>query len=368
LGTCTALLLGSEALIGQTPTPELLFQQAVTAQEQGNDAVAVKYYEELLRLRPDAVAVRVNLGVTLAHEKHFKEAIEQYRIVLAHDFNNRIARMNLAVAYRDSDNIAQALIELEKMHRANADDDQVSMMLADTYLQSGRYADAIPLLSRLETNNSDDPDLEDALGRALIHKGRPEEGAIRLEKAARRNANADEFVLAGQARFGISQYDLAQSDASAAQQLNANQPGLATLEGMILQQTSNYDGAESVLLKAVSEDPKDFNAFLYLGGVFYFTRDLANAQSYLVKALQLHPESAQARYELALVRRANGDLVGALNDLKVVVQRAPDWLQPHVELAALYYRLHNSEEGAKQRAIVDHMIAAREQKHETPSK
>jgi Flp pilus assembly protein TadD len=367
-GTCTALFLGSEVLLGQAPTPELLFQEAVAAQERGDDAVAVKYYQELLQLHPEALPVHVNLGVTLAHERQFKDAIEQYRIVLAHDSNNRFARMNLAVAYRDSGNIAQAMIELEEMRRTDPYDDQVSMMLADAYLQSGRYADAIPMLSRLETNNPDDPDLEDDLGRALIHQGRLEEGAVRLEKAARKNANAEEFVLAGEARFGISQYDLARSDEIAAQQLNANQPGLATLDGMILQQTSNYDGAESILLKAVAEDPNDFNANLYLGGVFYFKRDLARAHSYLLKALQLQPESSQARYELALVKRANGDLIDALKDLKVVVKQAPDWLQPHIELAALYYRLHNPTEGAKERAVVDRMIAAQQQSHETLSR
>jgi tetratricopeptide (TPR) repeat protein len=361
-----ALILGPQSLVSQTPTPELLFQQAVTAQERGDDALAVEYYEKLLRLRPDAVAVRVNLGVTLADEKHFKEAIEQYRVVLADDPSNRFARMNMAVAYRETGNNAQAAIELEQMHRADTNDDQVSMMLADTYSQSGRHGDAIPLLLRLEAGNSDDPDVEDALGKALIHEGRLEEGATRLEKAAGKSANADEFILAGRARFGLGQYDLAQRDATAARGLNANQPGLATLRGMILEQTSDYDGAESVLLKAVSEDPKDFNANLYLGGVFYFKRDLVKAKLYLNQALQLKPESPQARYELALVESAGGNLKDALEELKTVVRQAPDWLQPHVELAALFYRLHYPVEGAKERAIVDRIMAAQQRTHEAP--
>src|SRR5215469_6382218 len=140
------LLQASLDLRSQTQSPEFLFQQAVAAQERGDDAAAVNYYQELLRLRPDAIAVRVNLGVTLAHEKKFEEAIEQYRLILAHDPANRIARVNMVVAYRDAGDDAQATVELEKMHQANAADDEVSMMLADIYSQSGRYADAIPVL------------------------------------------------------------------------------------------------------------------------------------------------------------------------------------------------------------------------------
>jgi tetratricopeptide (TPR) repeat protein len=352
-----AFTVSSQILNCQTPTPEFLFQKAIAAQERGDNATAVNCYGELLLLRPEAVEIRVNLGVALAHEKHFSEAIEQYLIVLSHDPGNHFARMNLAVAYRDSGDNTRAMIELEEMHRADESDGQVSMMLADTYSQAGRFKDAIPLLSKLETTNSEDSDLEDALGKALIHEGRLEEGAIHLEKAVMKSSDADDFVLAGLARFEIGQYDLAQHDAAAAQQLNATQPGLATLKGMILQQISSYNEAESILRKAVTEDPNDFNANLYLGAVLYFKRDLARAQLYLGRALTLQPQSPQARYELALVKRANGDLIDALEDLKTVVKQAPDWLQPHVELSALFYRLHNSEEGAKERAIVDRLIA-----------
>jgi tetratricopeptide (TPR) repeat protein len=363
---CAILLRAPWDLRSQTQSPESLFQQAVTAQERGDDAAAVNYYQQLLHLRPDAIAVRVNLGVALAHEKRFDEAIEQYRLVLAHDPANRFARMNMVVAYREAGNAIQATVELEKMHQANASDDEVSMMLADTYSQSGRYADAIPVLLNLEAGHPDDPDLQEALGNALVHQGRLEEGAVRLERSAEKNASAGDYVLAGQARFALGQYDIARRDADASQRLNNNQPGVATLIGMILQATSDYEGAESSLLKAVAQDRVDFNANLYLGGVFYFKRDLIKAKQYLSQALALQPGSPQARYELALVERAEGDLNGAVKDLMLVVQAAPEWLQPHVELAALYYRLHDADDGAKERALVDRMIADQQRNAKAP--
>jgi tetratricopeptide (TPR) repeat protein len=360
------LLHASQDLRSQSQSPESLFKQAVMAQERGDDASAVNYYQELLRLRPDAIAVRVNLGVTLAHEKKYEEAIEQYRLVLTHDPANRIARLNLAVAYREAGNAAQATVELERMHQTNPTDDEVSMMLVDTYSQSGRYAEAISVLLNLEASHPEDPEIQEALGNALVHQGRLEEGAERLERSAQKNANAADYVFAGQARFGVGQYDIAQRDAGTAQGLNENQAGLATLKGMILQATSDYDKAESSLLKAVAQDRTDFNANLYLGGVFYFKRDLVMAKQYLSHALELSPGSPQARYEFALVERAEGDLNRAVKDLKLVVQAAPEWLQPHVELAALYYRLHDTDDGAKERAIVDRLIADQQRKAKAP--
>jgi hypothetical protein len=53
----------------------------------------------------------------------------------------------------------------------------------------------------------------------------------------------------------------------------------------------------------------------------------------------------------------------ALRDLEFVVHHSPAWLQPHVELSTLYYRLHRPEDGAKQKEIVDRMMAADQQSH-----
>jgi Flp pilus assembly protein TadD len=341
----------------QSTSPELLFQQAVAAQDRGDDESAVRDYEALLRLRPDAVAVRVNLGVTFAHLKRFKDAIQQYCIVLAANPNDHVARVNMAEAYFEGGDTAEATIELEKLHRESADDEEAALLLAEVYSKSDRYADALPMLLRLEANHPDDPDVAGALGKALVHDGKVEQGATRLEKAAAASGTAENFVLAGQARFSISQFDLASRDAAAAELLNPHQAGLLTLKGIILEQTSNYDEAEPILLRAISDDPEDFNANLYLGGLFYFKRDLTKARIYLSRAVQLEPKSPQARYEFALMERAEGDLTGSLKDLRLVTQESPGWLQPHIELAALLYRLRNPVEGAKERAIVDRMMA-----------
>jgi len=100
---------------------------------------------------------------------------------------------------------------------------------------------------------------------------------------------------------------------------------------------------------------------LYLGGIYYFKRDLDHAKFHLTRALQLQPSSAQARYELALVARADGQLDVAMQYLEALVRQMPNWLQPHVELAALYYRLHRPEDGAREREIVDRMMAVQQQ-------
>jgi len=347
--------------VAQTTSPEQLFQEGVAAQQRGDDAVAASRYRALLRTHPEAVAVRVNLGATLSNLKRFREAIEQYRMVLAADPKNLIVRINLALVYQGNGELASAIKELEQLHRENPEDGQSVMVLADCYVQSGRGAEAIALLNPLEREQPDNPDLEWLLGSALVQTGRVPEGVARLEKAGEKGANPDAWLLAGQARLSMSQFDLAQLDAASAKRLSPNLAGLLTLQGMIQEQTADYDSAEASLVQALAHDPKDFNAHYYLGTIYYFKRDMEKARVHLMRALELQSSSAQTRFELALVARAEGHMDAALRDLESVVLQSPDWLQPHVELSALYYRLHRPDDGAKQKEIVDRMMAAQQQ-------
>jgi tetratricopeptide (TPR) repeat protein len=238
---------------------------------------------------------------------------------------------------------------------------QEAIRLAQQEIHAGKFADAIARLAPLEAGDPQDAALEEPLGQALIKAGNLGDGVVRLEWAASQRASAEAYLTAGQARFAMNQVDLARADAEAAARLNSTLAGLSTLMGMILEQTSDYDGAEKELLLAVSSSPNDFNAHFYLGAIYYFKRDTARAAAQLTRALELQPTAAQARYELALVERADGKPLQALRQLEIVVKQMPDWLQPHVELSALYFRLHRAEDGAKEKAIVDKMMAALQQ-------
>src|SRR5579863_5364509 len=83
----------------QSPSPEQLFREAVEAQKRGDDALAVRNYQQLLKLHPGAVALEANLGAALAHMGRYDEAIAHYRAALAKAPDNAGLRLNLALAF-----------------------------------------------------------------------------------------------------------------------------------------------------------------------------------------------------------------------------------------------------------------------------
>ena len=82
----------------------------MAAQQHGDDALAVRKYQELLKRYPDAVEVRANLGAALAKLARYDEAIAQYRAVLARKDNPDL-RLNLALAYYKVGRLPEAVQE-----------------------------------------------------------------------------------------------------------------------------------------------------------------------------------------------------------------------------------------------------------------
>jgi tetratricopeptide (TPR) repeat protein len=352
-----ALLLLADPLFAQSPNPKELFQEAVAAQQQGNDAKAIRLYQQLVKLHPEAVIARANLGVVLAQEKRYDEAIAQYHAVLEADPRNISIRVNLALAYQEKGDYARAATELELVHKSTPENAQARLLLANCDFQLQRYPEVVRLLQPLEKSMPGDLDVAWLLGSALIQTGKPGAGLERIDKVAEKSQNPEAFLLAAKTRFALSQFDLARRDIDSAKRLNPSLPGLKTLDGMLLEQTGDYASAESTLREALQQDPRDFDAHFYLGAILYFKRDLKEAQAHLVEALKLRPTSVRARYELALVFRADGNVAQAVTDLEIVTRANPDWMQPHVELSALYFQLHRPEAGEKEKQIVDRLAA-----------
>jgi tetratricopeptide (TPR) repeat protein len=130
-------------------------------------------------------------------------------------------------------------------------------------------------------------------------------------------------------------------------------PGVQTALGQARERNADYPGAIQAFGKASAQNPRDFDAWLGLGGDQYFERDLDNARISLKQALTLDSDSAPARYALALVEKALSQPEAAAADLEVAVKTRPDWLEAHVQLAALYFQLHRTADGARERALVD---------------
>lgn len=354
-------LMSAALLYGQSPSPESLFNRATGEQQRGDYAAAIRDYRSVLRMLPDKMEVRANLGVALAHEGRYSEAIVEYRRVLTVAPHDPALLTDLGLAYYKNGDCKDAAPEFREVAQLQPPDVKLSTLIADCDVRTGQAEAAVGMLLPLEPANSGNPDFELVLGTAMIQAGHRLDGVHRLEAVGASANNADAYMQAGSTLIDLNRFARALTDLRAAQKLNANLTGLYTLLGMAEDMNGDANAGEPELREALRRNPADFNANLYLGSILYKRRDMDEAKVHLDRALKVNPSSPTAQYEMAMWKSTSGDYAGAAQDLERLEKASPDWLQPHVQLAAVYYRLHRPADGMREREIVAKLKAQQQQ-------
>jgi Flp pilus assembly protein TadD len=356
------LLLLVSASAAQQRDPDRLLSEAIQAQQRSDYQLAITDYREVLKLRPDNVEAKVNLGAALSHVGQFDDAIAIYKSVLPSLKDKNTVLLNLGLAYYKKGDLANAHEQFTSLHHSAPNNVQVAILLGDTEIKLGDVDSAASMLEPLEKANAGNPDFDYVLGLAMIKAGRRRDGIPRMEKAAELGNSGDAYMLAGVSLLDLNEFEQARHDLEMALRLTPKLKGLHTLVGIARDKTGDQKAAEPAFREATQENPDDFEANLYLGALLYKERQLDEAKVYLEHAVKLKPTDVMARYESAMLKSTSGDYENAAKELEGVIKDNPDWLEPHVELTSLYYKLHRSADGAKERAIVDKLTAEQQAK------
>ena len=150
-----ALMLFCHAANG-LEDPERILQQAIVLHQAGQLEPAISQYRAYLKLRPDAVDARSNLGVALASTGHYREAIAEYREALKRRPQDSHIRLNVALAQYKLGQISDAAASLSALHRQQPADRQIMLLLADCWLRQGEDRKVIDLVTPVAEQNRDD--------------------------------------------------------------------------------------------------------------------------------------------------------------------------------------------------------------------
>jgi tetratricopeptide (TPR) repeat protein len=358
------ILFSSFVCLGQvhTPNPDQLLNSAIDEQQHGDYQAAIRDYRKAIALRPDMVEAKVNLGAALSHVGDYDGAIVMYQSALPAMSEQNPVLLNLGLAYYKKGDYKKAAEQFEIVHKAQPENIRVAILLGDSDVRLGMPASAVTLLEPFDGKNSRNLDFQYAYGSALIHAGKRRDGVAHIEKVAEQGKSADAYLLAGSTLLQLNEFEQARRDLDAALQLDSKLPNIYTLAGTARDKTGDVKEAETAFREALKINPDDFDANLYLGAILYKRREVDEARPYLDKAIQLNPSSSMARYEYAMLKSTSGQFEDAARELEKLVKDDPDWLEPHVELASLYYRLHRTADGAKERETVERLTAEQQKR------
>ena len=183
------LILGAGALVWA----ESSFEAARRWQAHGQYAEAELAYRAFLKEQPQSVQARTNLGVVLAHEGRFAEAIAEYRKALSIDEAAGPAKVNLALAYYRLSDWRNAAMVFQEVLQASPKDRRALQLIAICFFQDRRYQEAVNAYRQLMP--SDDPSILIGLSSALREVGQRAESEELLSGVIQKHPDSPRFTI-----------------------------------------------------------------------------------------------------------------------------------------------------------------------------
>jgi tetratricopeptide (TPR) repeat protein len=333
---------------------------------------AIGLLTALLNKHPGMTAAHFTLGNVYANEQRFREAADEYRVVVHQDAKDDVALAAEVKALVDATAYTDALAPARAYVRQKPDDASGHVLLGMVYRGLGEYPEAEPELQLGAAKASDDFEAHYQLGFVLAKLGKPEQALPQLRKAVALNPGdkSAQFQLAAVLRTlghseeaekiveqfrkttdvefrnsqltsdGVKANDLLQGGkpAEAAQiyrhMLEEKPDSAWTAYNLALALEALHDqkGAEDALRQAIDIDPKLAKIRAELGQLKLADGDMESAQQWLQSALDLEPQLADARSNLAMIDARKGDLPAAEKLLHQALEDDPQYMEGHLEL------------------------------------
>jgi len=317
-------ILIDSALQGQeAATPRTIFEQAQQCQRRGNLKCAERLYMQFLQLEPNSAEGHANLGVVLAQEKKFREAIRSYELALQIKPALHSVYLNMGIAYFRMEDFGNAVRELEKFMEFEPRNTQARHLLGVSYARVDRYREAIEMLDPLRPTG--DPSVLFALAGCHVRIGQMSKAQEILQTLLTSERNSPRLhYLLGQTYVGVSRFQEAESEFRQVHALDPNWPGIYFLLGAVAARLGKADTAEAYFRQELERDPHSVEANLALGARLNREHRYDEARKLLEMARSSPRPDSDVLYELARADFHTGRVDKAWERLAAAVKADAD--------------------------------------------
>ncbi len=343
------VVVGATAATPKEPAACILGDQAV-AQKQPQ--LAIVEYDKCLARHAPTFEVLSNLGIAYAQLKKFPEAIRNYVQALALDRDSAPVHLNLGLAYLKTGHPKQAERQFARALMSDPHDPKALELLAYTHFQLGDFALAAYEAGLVHKAMPEEPSAAFLLGSSYLRLGMYHRAIPLIYYSVSHSQSPDAYLVLGEAFLGVRAYRQALEVFQKAVSLNPKLPNIYSDLALAYDGVGEPGKASAALKKELAEDPNNFEANYLMGRTDRINDDDADAVKYLDKANELQPGDAAVAYEFAVLAMQHHHYAKAESILRGILQKLPSYTDAHVLLAEVYFRLHKTQEGLREKAIV----------------
>jgi tetratricopeptide (TPR) repeat protein len=370
LSLSLALLAGSAGLRASAEATKerpscVIANQALA---QGQPQLALTQYQKCLAEGPPSFKTLSNIGMTYAQLSKFDEAIRYYGQALALDTGNPPIRFNLGLAYLKTNRPDQAAKEFARSLMGDPSNIRALELLAVCHFQLKEFELAAFEAEQVLKVKPKEGSALFLLGSSLLHLGMYRDAIPLIYSSIEGNNTPNAHLVLGQAFLGIKVYPQALKEFQQAESMDPDVEGIHSDLGTAYAGMGSTDKAIVEFEKELEKHPDDFDANYSLARLDRLSNHMDAALKYLAKADSLRPGNTSVAYEYAVLAIQDKDYAKAESLLIKILQNMPDYLDAHVLLAEVYFHMHRTADGMREKALVDAMKSAEQARLEAQGK
>ncbi|HCT61259.1 MULTISPECIES: tetratricopeptide repeat protein [Acidobacterium] len=361
---CVGLLLAGLSLAFAVPearaqsaaSPDLLRQQALALEQQGQFAQAESIWHTLLTQNAKNVEACAHLGLDEARTQNYPEAIQYYRRALALDPSLHGLRLDLALSYFKMGKFPQAIPLLAEELHQHPGDLRLTILLGMAHYGAQQYDKVVPYLKAAAAKEPQSAAIRLPLAQACLWSRQFECVLTTYKQILALNADSAEAdMLAGEAYSAQSNTPAAIRQFRAAIQANPNLPQEHFGLGYLLWTQRNYAEAEEQFRDELRISPDDGQSLAYLGDTLMHLGKSDEARASLERAMVLKSSLELAHLDLGILDVNAGHDSAAVAEFHAAIQINPKSTDARWRLARLYQKMGQHQKAAAEFAIVSKM-------------
>jgi Flp pilus assembly protein TadD len=313
---------------------------------QGNFAEAVVHYQEALRLKPDHAEVYNNLGIALGNQEKLEESLASLRQAVRLKPDHAQAHNNLGVALQKQGKLEEAVAAYRQAVGLKPDHADAFNNLGIALAKLKKLDEARDSLRAGLGVAPENPDLHNNLGIVLAEQRRYQEAAASYQEALRLKPAYTEALN----NLGITQLKQKQLDDAVASfrqvlRLNPNSAETYNNLGIALKDKGIFDEAAASCRQALRLKPEYVEAFANLGNALAAQGKLHEAMDAYQQALRIKPDYAEGYHNLGVALKDFGRLDEAVAAHQQALRLQPTYAATHAALAMTWLTMGNFEQG-----------------------
>jgi len=336
------------SLAGEALTPA----DAQAFETRGDWRGAEQAWRELIHQSPGDYRYWTSLGIVLAHQEQYRDAIAAYRKALAIEPNAAPAELNLGLAYFKMGNFGSAIPVFRRVAKAQPNNRQARLLLGMSLYGASKFREAAAYLEASAEQYPANMQLRQVLAQSYLSGGEYDKAKAEFEQMLKRDPNSPEVhMLLGEAYDGLNQ----PKDAIAEYRAATSQGYLPNAHfglGYLLWKEHRFDEASVEFRKELASDPSHAQALAYLGDVVLKHGQAKSAEGMLLQAIAHQKDIRIAHLDLGVIYSDQKRYQEAVAQLKQAIALDPKRADAHYRLARVYRESGDPTQAAAQLGIV----------------